>query len=112
MREFMKVAKALSDETRVRILAMLRFGELCVCDIIDVLELAPSTVSKHLSILYQAHLINARKEGKWIYYRISEDAPDSASRGIKWVLESVSEEVKVKDDKAKLRKVKRAYAEK
>ena len=62
----MKVAKALSDETRVRILAMLSFGELCVCDIIDVLGLAPSTVSKHLSILYQAHLINARKEGKWI----------------------------------------------
>ena len=107
----MKVAKALSDETRVRILAMLRFGELCVCDIIDVLGLAPSTVSKHLSILYQANLVNARKEGKWIYYRLSEDAPDSASRGIKWVLESVSEEVKVKDDRAKLRKVKKAYAD-
>jgi ArsR family transcriptional regulator len=48
---------------------MLCDGELCVCQLIKMLGLAPSTVSKHMSILRQARLVQARKEGKWMYYR-------------------------------------------
>ncbi|HLB05420.1 MAG TPA: metalloregulator ArsR/SmtB family transcription factor [Thermodesulfobacteriota bacterium] len=89
MRNFISVTKALSDENRVRILLMLCEGELCVCRIIEVLGLAPSTVSKHLSVLHQAHLTNGRKDGRWMYYRLSEDAPPDAATAIRWVKDSL-----------------------
>ena len=72
LREFMDITRALSDENRVRTLMFLREGELCVCQIIEMLGLAPSTVSKHLSILKQARLVETRKKGRWIYYRLPE----------------------------------------
>jgi ArsR family transcriptional regulator, arsenate/arsenite/antimonite-responsive transcriptional repressor len=72
MKEFMAVAKALADENRTRVLMFLRDGELCVCRIVEMLALAPSTVSKHLNVLYQAGLVESRKEGRWIYYRLPE----------------------------------------
>ena len=61
MLDFIDLAKALSDENRVRALMMLREGELCVCQIIELLGLAPSTVSKHMSILRQVRLVQTRK---------------------------------------------------
>ena len=74
MFEFMTVIKALADGNRVRILSVLAGRELCVCQIIEMLGLAPSTVSKHLSILRQARLVDDRKEGRWMYY-CRPDAP-------------------------------------
>jgi DNA-binding transcriptional ArsR family regulator len=74
MRQFMAIAKALADESRVRLLMFLRGGELCVCQIIEMLGLAPSTVSKHLSVLQRAGLVEGRKEGRWIYYRVADQA--------------------------------------
>ncbi len=74
MREFMDITKALADESRVRALMALKDGELCVCQIIELLELAPSTVSKHMAILRQARLVETRKEGRWIYYRRADSA--------------------------------------
>ncbi|MBI3460389.1 winged helix-turn-helix transcriptional regulator [Candidatus Acetothermia bacterium] len=61
MREIVTITKALANEVRLRILMLLSEGELCACQIIEVLDLAPSTVSKHLSILHQARLVDARK---------------------------------------------------
>ena len=60
--------KALADETRLRILALLQNRELCACQIIELFDLANSTISKHLAILRQAGLIQARKQGRWIYF--------------------------------------------
>ena len=71
MRDLMAVAKALADETRVRILLTLGAGELCVCQVVELLQLAPSTVSKHMSILKQARLLESRKEGRWMFYRLA-----------------------------------------
>ena len=68
MREFMAITKALADENRVRVLLALQGGELCVCQITELFGLAASTISKHLSILYQAGLVDSRKDGRWIYY--------------------------------------------
>ena len=62
MRELMNVTRALSDESRVRILGALRGGELCVCQIVMLLGLAPSTVSKHLLLLRMAGLIEPRRD--------------------------------------------------
>ena len=82
MREFMSITKALADENRVRMLLALRDGELCVCQITELFGLAPSTISKHLSILYQAGLVESRKEGRWIYYSpAGQGSPAGRARG-------------------------------
>ncbi len=73
MKTFIRVMKALSDPNRVKILKMLELKELCVCEITSVLGLAQSTVSKHLKILEDASLVDSRKEGAWVNYRLTED---------------------------------------
>ncbi len=75
MRFLMTVLKALADKNRARILVAVQGRELCVCQIVELLGLAQSTVSKHLSILNQARLVEARKDGRWIFYRAA--GPDS-----------------------------------
>ena len=70
MREYAKIFKALSDPSRLRILKMLEARPLCVCEMQAVLKLAPSTVSKHLSILRDAGFIYDEKENKWVNYYI------------------------------------------
>lgn len=82
MKEIVSIAKALSDENRVKALMLLCGRELCVCEIVDFLKLAPSTVSKHMSILKAAGLVDARKEEKWMYYKIAEKAPSPAVHDI------------------------------
>ena len=72
MRDYEATLKAASDPNRVRILKMLESGELCVCQIAIALDLAQSTVSKHLSLLRAAGLVDERKEGRWAYIRLSE----------------------------------------
>jgi ArsR family transcriptional regulator len=93
MKEFIAITKALSDENRVRALMALGDGELCLCQIIEVLGLAPATVSKHMSILYQAGLIERRKDGKWHYYRIAGiDASPVVKQALKWSLKALENE--------------------
>ena len=106
MYDFMCVTKALADENRVRILLALQGRELCVCQLIDLLQLAPSTVSKHLSILRQARFITSRKEGRWIYYRL-EDNPlfKAAQKAQEWVVDSIKNEPLILEDKARLDKI-------
>jgi DNA-binding transcriptional ArsR family regulator len=104
MFEFMNITKALADNNRVRILMALNGkDELCVCQMIDMLQLAPSTVSKHLFILRNARLILGRKEGRWMYYRLnSEDGPEAAREAIRWVTRSVADEPIVQEDRKRL----------
>lgn len=84
------VASALSDESRLRALLMLEPGELCVCQIVATLGLAPSTVSRHMTLLHNAGLVDRRKEGKWHYYRLARrDADPVARAALRWVLGSV-----------------------
>ena len=63
--------RALSDRTRLRILHMLRGGELCVCHIVDVLGVPQPKASRHLAYLRKAGLVKARREGHWSYYRLA-----------------------------------------
>ena len=82
MRDLLAVTKALSDENRVRALGLLRDRELCLCQIVEVLALASSTVSKHMSVLHQARHVESRKEGRWAYFRLAEeDIPLQGSPG-------------------------------
>lgn len=69
---FETVAKTVADPSRVRILKLLEGGELCVCQITTVLDLAPATISKHLAVLKTAGLLQQRRDGKWVYYRLAD----------------------------------------
>jgi DNA-binding transcriptional ArsR family regulator len=69
---FETVAKAVADPNRVRILKLLEGGELCVCQITTVLDLGTATVSKHLGALKIAGLVQQRRDGRWVYYRLAE----------------------------------------
>jgi DNA-binding transcriptional ArsR family regulator len=71
--QLVDVYKALGHPVRLRILAMLRTGELCACQITAVLKLASSTVSAHLSELRRAGVIVERKDGRWVIFRHAED---------------------------------------
>lgn len=75
MKQLAKTFKALSDETRLRILALLTQGELCVCDLMEVLQLPQSTVSRHLAYLRNAGMISDRRDGVWMYYRLEDQLP-------------------------------------
>ncbi len=106
IRSTMGVTKALADLQRVRILMLLRPGELCVCQIIEVLELAPSTISKHLSILSAAGLVDSRKQGRWMYYHLPEGAAGGFVRPVlKWVGEALKHDEMIEQDAKRLRAV-------
>jgi len=106
MRDVLYVTKALSDESRVRILMFLRDGELCVCQIIEMLGLAPSTVSKHMAILVQAGLVERRKNGKWHYYRLSgEEASVLVQDAMKWAQIALVKSPVVSEDAKRLKVV-------
>jgi ArsR family transcriptional regulator, arsenate/arsenite/antimonite-responsive transcriptional repressor len=105
MLQFMNLTKALSDENRVRILlALSATEELCVCHINQLFALAPSTISKHLFLLKNARLLTARKEGRWIYYRLNNDsqAPAAVSEALAWITRSVSDDPVIEADRRRL----------
>lgn len=103
MRKILNITKALADENRVRALMMLQDGEMCVCNIIDMLNLAPSTVSKHMSILKQAELVETRRDGRWTYYRLADaDSCPAATEIIRWLVANLKNDSLVAKDKVRL----------
>ncbi len=74
MKNIARIFKALSDETRLRILALLSSGELCVCDLMAALELPQSTVSRHLAYLRNAGLVDDERRGVWMFYRLKQES--------------------------------------
>jgi len=110
LNENTKLFKALSDPNRLRILKMLQMKELCVCEIRDVLQLATSTVSKHLSVLKDAGFITESKNGKWVNYQINSEPTDSRIISIMMKLDFwIGDEEILKTDKEKVRHVDRNY---
>ena len=106
MKAALRVTKALADLQRVRILMMLSAGERCVCQIMEVLALAPSTVSKHLSILSAAGLVDFRKEGRWMYYRLPDGTAGTFVRPVlKWLGQTLKTDEQIQQDAKKLRAV-------
>ena len=105
MHDFMNITKALSDQNRVRVLLTLKGRELCVCQIIALLGLAPSTVSKHMSILKNAKLVESRKEGLWMHYRVPNKTSLKIRNAVKWVCASLETNETAKKDRIRLRKI-------
>ncbi|MGA2506389.1 MAG: metalloregulator ArsR/SmtB family transcription factor [Chitinispirillaceae bacterium] len=113
MKDFVAVTKALSDSNRIRALIALRRGELCVCRIIALLGLAPSTVSKHMSVLKHAGLVQCRKEERWMYYRLptAEDRTAMIREGLDWLFRSLTKDQCIKNDSAHLARILRQSPE-
>ena len=106
MRSFLNITQALADETRLRIILALSHQELCVCQIISLLELAPSTISTHLSLLAKAGIVEKRKLGKWAYYRLAtEDGTPVVKTALSWVCKALGGTGKVKKDLSRLKKL-------
>jgi DNA-binding transcriptional ArsR family regulator len=82
LRELEAALKAAGDPTRTRILKLLEGGPLCVCQVQAVLGLAPSTVSKHLTLLRAAGLVTDRRDGRWIHYGLAVTGRDHPARGV------------------------------
>lgn len=112
MGEVLAVAKALSDENRVRVLLFLREGELCVCQIIEMLALAPSTISEHMAVLHRAGLVEARKDGRWIFYRLADrGCTGTVAAALRWIRDSLENDEVVRRDAKRLRCVRRTPVE-
>ena len=104
-----RALKAMAHPVRLRTIAMLTDGELCVCQMTAVLDLAASTVSGHLADLRAAGLVHERKEGKWVHYRLTDDPELSAV--IRSALESLARDHQTDTDAAAVRQVRRLPVE-
>ena len=97
------VFKALSEITRLRIMVLITGGELCVCDLTEVLSLPQSTVSRHMSRLKNAGLVKDRRAGKWIYYRL-DDSPAPSVTLLYHILKDLSQQTPYINDIENLKK--------
>jgi len=108
IKKLVKIFKALSDSNRIRILKMLEQRRMCVCETTEVLKLASSTVSKHLSVLRDAELILDEKDGKWVNYYLNQDKSDDYVQKLLPLIKSwLPDDEMIKRDKEKVKTVDR-----
>lgn len=106
MDKLLNVTKALADGSRLRILAALDGRELCVCQLTELLKLAPSTVSRHISILRQAGLVFSRKEGRWVNYQlVGQDAPVEVRGALSWISRVMEADQNAVGDQVRLEEI-------
>jgi len=106
VRELLAVMKALGDPSRLRIVAALEGRELCLCQIVELVGLATSTVSRHMSILEQARLVDARKDGRWTYFRLAgEQGRPEACEAAGLACRTLAHDAQVRADRVRLKQV-------
>jgi len=106
MKEIARMFKALSDETRLRILHLLLKGELCICELMEVLELPQSNVSRHMAYLKNAGLVDDRREAVWVYYSLIESRNKVHACQLKCLAECFDDYEILKRDEARLEEFK------
>ena len=100
MRKTLQQIKALSDGNRLRIvMALSACDELCVCQITELLQVSMPTVSRHMSVLQNAGLVENRKDARWVYYRLASGFPDAL---LNWVRTSVEGSEVISEDRQAL----------
>lgn len=108
MRRLTQWLKALADPTRLRLVAALRGGELCVCELNTVFGVSPSTLSRHLSLLERAGLVTSRKEARWVYYSLCRQRLTAAQRELlRWVTRHAGSDLQAREDARRLRPCRR-----
>jgi ArsR family transcriptional regulator, arsenate/arsenite/antimonite-responsive transcriptional repressor len=104
VRPLTRLFRALGDETRLRIVALLSHGELCVCHLESALALNQSTASRQLGILKAAGIVDSRRDGTWVYYAITEQQHATVARALAVLTETFGAERAMRADHARLRK--------
>lgn len=99
-----EVFRALGDETRLRILALLKDGEVCVCHIHGGLRLPQPTVSRHLAYLRRAGLVEARRDGVWMHYRLATPSSPVVGELLRSALHALTHAPETAGDKERLRR--------
>jgi ArsR family transcriptional regulator, arsenate/arsenite/antimonite-responsive transcriptional repressor len=105
VRSIARVMKALGDDTRLRIVALLSHGELCVCHMESALGLSQPNVSRQLAVLKNAGVVEARRDGSWVYYRIAEQVDPDCRRQLRGLVRSFAKRDLVRRDVGRLLKV-------
>jgi ArsR family transcriptional regulator, arsenate/arsenite/antimonite-responsive transcriptional repressor len=98
--------KALGDETRLRIIALLAHGDLCVCHVESALGLTQSNASRQLGVLKHAGVVEHRREGSWVYYGLAEQADETTRRLMRELIRTFAAEDVLRRDLDRLTKVK------
>jgi len=105
MKKIANIFKALSDDTRLRVIKLLHERELCVCELMQVLDMSQPRISRHMSVLKNAGLVNDRREGKWIHYSLNKN---TQGKEVKILLDAMAvvanDDAVVKADKKNLKK--------
>jgi len=104
VRPLTRVFRALGDETRVRIVALLVHGELCVCHVEEALGLSQPNCSRQLGILKSAGIVDSRREGTWVYYRITEQEHASVTSVLEVLARTFGAERSLRADHTRLKK--------
>jgi ArsR family transcriptional regulator, arsenate/arsenite/antimonite-responsive transcriptional repressor len=99
-----RLFRALGDDTRLRIVALLSHGELCVCHVEQALDLAQPTASRHLAVLRAAGVVDGRRDGTWIYYRIAEQEHEAVARVLATLADTIGARRALRTDIVRLRK--------
>ena len=97
--------KALADRTRLRLISLIGDSEVCVCFLVEILKTSQPKISRHLAYLRRAQIVKARREGKWMHYRLVDPPDEHAARIFREVRASLSEHPDLQTDRAKLLKV-------
>ncbi|RJX35070.1 MAG: ArsR family transcriptional regulator [Desulfarculus sp.] len=106
MQEIAAISKALGEENRLRAVTALQGREMCVCQLTELLGLAPSTVSKHMAVLRAAGLVESWKEGRWVHYRLANrGAPPAVRQALAWAAKWLQGSPRARQDAARLKKI-------
>ncbi|MBT3667325.1 MAG: winged helix-turn-helix transcriptional regulator [Opitutae bacterium] len=97
--------KALGDRNRLRMVhALFQREELCACQLIELLEVSGATASRHMSILFQAGIVESRKDGRWVHYRLSQETVELNSM-FKWLEVEIKNDFSFREDIKKLSQI-------
>ena len=108
IKQITKILKALSDESRIRIICLLKNKkDVCVCEITEIIGLAQPTISSHLRLLESAGLIESSKSGQWVNYNINDSLDPFSMEYVNLLFNSLKEDIKIKKDAVKIRNINR-----
>jgi ArsR family transcriptional regulator len=105
MKTLRSVCKAMAEPHRLDALLALRDGELCVCHLIELMGLRPGTVSRHMSVLKQAGLVEARRDGKWQYVRLPKNPSPVVESALDWAFDMLDDDPVAKKVRQRARKI-------
>lgn len=97
--------RALADRTRLRLISLIGDSEVCVCFLVAILQSSQPKISRHLAYLRRAGIVDSRREGKWMHYRLAEPPDEYAARIFREVRASLAEHPELQRDREKLLKV-------